>query len=155
MELTAKGQNGTVIFDGQMITIRRGGFFGTFSQGRGEKRIPLASVHAVQFKKAGAVARGFIAFTIGGGNEKQSRFGSQIDKAWNDENSVVFLSGQCAAFEEMREAVELAVAALASGRQTPAQSSAADQLAKLAELHTQGVLSDDEFAAAKAKALGI
>jgi membrane protease subunit (stomatin/prohibitin family) len=29
------------------------------------------------------------------------------------------------------------------------------QLQKLAELHTQGVLTDDEFAAAKAKILGI
>jgi hypothetical protein len=29
------------------------------------------------------------------------------------------------------------------------------QLEKLAELHTQGILSDEEFAAAKAKALGI
>jgi hypothetical protein len=29
------------------------------------------------------------------------------------------------------------------------------QLQKLAELHTQGILSDEEFAAAKAKALGI
>jgi membrane protease subunit (stomatin/prohibitin family) len=29
------------------------------------------------------------------------------------------------------------------------------QLEKLAQLHNQGVLSDDEFAAAKAKALGI
>jgi hypothetical protein len=30
----------------------------------------------------------------------------------------------------------------------------ADQLNQLADLHSQGVLSDDEFAAAKAKLLG-
>ena len=30
-----------------------------------------------------------------------------------------------------------------------------DQLAKLANLHSQGILSDEEFAAAKAKVLGI
>ena len=29
------------------------------------------------------------------------------------------------------------------------------QIQKLAELHTAGILSDEEFAAAKAKALGI
>ena len=29
------------------------------------------------------------------------------------------------------------------------------QVQKLAELHKQGILTDDEFAAAKAKALGI
>jgi len=38
----------------------------------------------------------------------------------------------------------------------PAQTSPsmADQLNQLADLHNQGVLSDDEFAAAKAKLLG-
>jgi len=35
-----------------------------------------------------------------------------------------------------------------------AQASAADQLGRLAELHQQGVLTDEEFAAAKAKVLG-
>jgi Short C-terminal domain len=33
-------------------------------------------------------------------------------------------------------------------------ASAADQLGKLAELHNQGALTDEEFAAAKAKILG-
>ena len=35
------------------------------------------------------------------------------------------------------------------------EEDAAAKLEKLAELHTQGVLTDEEFAAAKAKALGI
>ena len=35
------------------------------------------------------------------------------------------------------------------------EEDATAQLAKLAELHTQGVLTDEEFAAAKAKILGI
>ena len=37
----------------------------------------------------------------------------------------------------------------------PAEDDATAQLQKLAALHTQGVLTDEEFAAAKAKALGI
>lgn len=45
------------------------------------------------------------------------------------------------------------------GAMTPAAATApadsVEQLAKLAELHAAGVLTDDEFAAAKAKALGI
>ena len=36
----------------------------------------------------------------------------------------------------------------------PAPESDADQLQHLAELHASGVLTDDEFAAAKAKILG-
>ena len=37
----------------------------------------------------------------------------------------------------------------------PAEDDATSQLENLAQLHTQGVLTDDEFAAAKAKILGI
>jgi len=37
----------------------------------------------------------------------------------------------------------------------PPADDSMEQLQKLAELHTQGVLSDEEFAAAKAKILGI
>ena len=46
--------------------------------------------------------------------------------------------------------------AAAPAQAVPAQAapSMADQLNQLADLHKQGVLSDDEFAAAKAKLLG-
>ena len=37
----------------------------------------------------------------------------------------------------------------------PQQDDATAQLQKIAQLHTQGVLTDEEFAAAKAKILGI
>jgi Short C-terminal domain len=37
----------------------------------------------------------------------------------------------------------------------PAEDDLSTKLTQLADLHTQGVLSDEEFAAAKAKALGI
>jgi len=37
----------------------------------------------------------------------------------------------------------------------PPEEDATAQLAKLAELHSQGVLTDEEFAASKAKILGI
>jgi hypothetical protein len=37
----------------------------------------------------------------------------------------------------------------------PEEESPYDQLRKLGELHSQGVISDDEFTAAKAKILGI
>jgi hypothetical protein len=36
----------------------------------------------------------------------------------------------------------------------PAAPSVADQIGQLADLHQQGILTDDEFAAAKAKLLG-
>ena len=46
-------------------------------------------------------------------------------------------------------------AAEAAQQAPPPEEDATAQLQQLAALHTQGVLTDDEFAAAKAKLLGI
>ena len=153
MTISAKGQTGTLSFDGQFVTISRSGFLAATTQGKGEKRIPVSSITAVQFKLAGAVTQGFISFTMSGGGEQKSRAGRQARDAFNDENSLTFLKKGNADMEAVRDAVE---AAIAAGHAPAAPASdAADQIAKLAALHAQGILSDDEFAAAKAKALGL
>jgi len=54
-----------------------------------------------------------------------------------------------------REIRSLAEAASNPVVNSPAPASAADELTKLAKLHSDGILSDDEFAAAKARLLGI
>ena len=72
----AKGHNGTVTFDGDFVTIERTGFLARTSVGKGTKRIPVSSITAVQWKPAGGMVNGFISFTVGGGNEAHSRFGS-------------------------------------------------------------------------------
>jgi len=56
------------------------------------------------------------------------------------------------------QAEEQAAAAAAAAPAAPAAPAADDTTAKLTELanlHAQGIISDEEFAAAKAKALGI
>jgi membrane protease subunit (stomatin/prohibitin family) len=54
------------------------------------------------------------------------------------------------------QAQEQAVAAAAAApAPAPAEDETAAKLKQLADLHAQGILSDEEFAAAKAKALGI
>lgn len=103
--LEVKGVNGTVLFDGAMVIIRRSGAMARMTIGKGEKRIPLRSISAVQFKPAGLV-RGFIQFTIPGGNERRSSFGSQSTDAARDENSVLFGKTQQAEFERLRDAIE-------------------------------------------------
>lgn len=150
VEITAKGLGGTVVFDGCFVTIKREGFFARSTVGKGEKRIPLGSIHAVQWKAPTSLNNGFIAFTIAGGIEKQSRFGSQYMDAAKDENAVVFKKKDGSAFEALREAIEGAIAKGA----TPI-SGGADEVARLAELHAAGHISDEEFTAAKAKALGL
>jgi hypothetical protein len=53
------------------------------------------------------------------------------------------------------QGVAAAQAAQAPVAAAPAADPQMEQLQKLASLHAQGILSDEEFAAAKAKALGI
>lgn len=55
---------------------------------------------------------------------------------------------------EQQQQPQAAYPAPAPGTGPAAAPSMADQLNKLADLHSQGVLSDEEFAAAKAKLLG-
>jgi hypothetical protein len=67
--IEVKGHTGTIRFDGRMITIVRKGVLARTTVGKGEKQIPLAHVTAVQFKPAGLMVNGYIAFTVGGGVE--------------------------------------------------------------------------------------
>jgi hypothetical protein len=150
--IEVKGVNGTVAFDGRTVTIHRSGVMARATVGKGTKSIPVGNVVAVQWKPASRTIRGFIQFTVAGGNEGRSRFGRQSIDAAKDENSVLFGWTQRAEFEALRAAVEAAI----SAGPTPAPDSAsvADELAKLNELRAQGVLSDAEFDAAKARLLG-
>jgi hypothetical protein len=106
-----KGHTGEVMFDGFFVTIRRSRFLGRASVGKGEKRIPLTSISAVQFKPAGPIVNGFIEFSLAGGNEGRSAFGSQTTEAARNENAVVFHYGQRAQFEWLRDQVERAIRA--------------------------------------------
>ncbi|OUD03331.1 DUF4429 domain-containing protein [Streptomyces swartbergensis] len=155
--LEAKGHNGQVQFDGQTVTITRKGILGRLSVGKGEKRFHISQISSVQWKPAGPFVNGFIAFSAAGGNERRSKFGSQTSSAVNDENSVLFVRGkQQAAFEELRAAIETAIATHHGPGPSAAQptASTADELAKLASLRDQGVISDDEFQQQKQRILG-
>ena len=55
---SAKGQGGELHFDGRVVTIARKGFLARATVGKGEKRIPVQSIAAVQWKPAGALVNG-------------------------------------------------------------------------------------------------
>ena len=153
--MEVKGHNGTVDFDGDFVTIKRTGFLARASIGKGEKRIPLSSITAVQWKPAGPMMNGFISFTLGGGNETRSRFGSQTSDAVKDENSVIFIKKQMPDFEALRSQVEEAIAArYRPSAPAPAAPDHLSQLKQLGELRDAGILSEEEFAAKKAEILG-
>jgi hypothetical protein len=129
--------------------------------GKGDKRIPVGSVNSAQWKPPGFAINGFISFSLGGGNERQSRFGSQTTSAASDENSVMVTKAQAPQFERFRDAIEQVIAERHRPAQTvihqvPAAAPGAspiEQLKQLAELHAAGVVSDEEFAAKKAELL--
>jgi hypothetical protein len=155
--LFAKGVNGQVTVDNDFVTIGRKGFVAkmTGNATKGEKRIPIGAIAAVQFKKPG-MTNGYIQFTVPGGNE--SRRG--VFDASSDENTVMFNRGDLSEFEKIRAAVEQQIISRAAApvpttvvHQAPA-ASLADELAKLAALRDQGVLTDDEFAVQKTRLLG-
>lgn len=154
--ITAKGINGEVDFDGQFVTIRRKGGLARMSMGKGEKRIPLASITAVQWKEPGVLVNGFIQFTLAGGIEQRSRFGQQTQDAAHDENSIVVTKKQAPDFLALRTAIESGIATqLHAPVAAPVAATGAAEVSRLAELHAQGILTDEEFAAAKARALGL
>ena len=59
------------------------------------------------------------------------------------------------AAEYEQQAAQQQAAAAAAAPAAPAVDATTEKLQQLASLHAQGILSDEEFAAAKAKALGI
>jgi hypothetical protein len=151
----ARGADGTLVrFDGQIVSIDRQGR-SRFIIGKGEKRIPVRAITAIQLKPAGLVVQGFIQFTLGGAIERRSRWGSQTNSAATDENSVVFWRNRQADFEALRAAVEAAMVGGTAQQAGPSAQGDADQLHKLHELRTAGVISDDEFVAFKARILGV
>ena len=107
--IEAKGQTGTITFDGTLITIRRTGFVARMIVGKGTKEFRLANLAAVQFKPAGPIISGYIAFTLPGGVEVKSRPGRATYDAANDENSVMFTQKQMPAFTALRDAVQAAL----------------------------------------------
>ena len=143
----AKGHNGRVTFDGQLVTLSRKGFIARTQVGKGEKRIPIKQIVAVQWKPAGLLM-GYIQFTISGGNEVRSQFGRQNFDANRDENSVTFMRYDQAPFETLRSAVESAIGAAPSDN--PPAHDPLDQLRKLGELRDAGILSGAEFEQQKA-----
>src|SRR5262245_58161490 len=98
--LEAKGHNGQVTFDGNFVTITRKGFLGRASVGKGEKRLPVATITSVQWKPPGSMVNGYISFTVAGATERRSKFGRQTRDAVHDENAVVVRKSQAEQFEE-------------------------------------------------------
>lgn len=152
--LTGKGVTGRLHVDQTFVTISRKGAMAKMSYGwtRGEKRIPIDSITAVQFK-APRLTNGYIQFTLGGGSE--SRRG--VLDATKDENSVLFSASHAREFAAIRDHIE---SRIANRLQQPGSAidvspkpDVATQLREFARLRDEGVLTEEEFIVQKQRLL--
>jgi hypothetical protein len=149
---TMKGVQDVLEVFEDRVTITPQGILGFLNKGmKGTKEIPFASIIAVQFKEAGAVFSGYLQFTIPGGNE--SRGG--IFAATQDENTFMFAhAANNALAKEIKEYIDSAIRQSRTSQTLPPTRSLSDELQVLAQLKDKGVLSAEEFQAAKKRLIG-
>jgi hypothetical protein len=144
-----RGQGGTLELLDDCVIIHRGLLWGLiFQKGiKGDKRIPFASIAAVQYKRPGLMT-GYIQFSIAGGIENTRG----IIGAASDENTIQFVSR--IEFERAREFIENKLRLRDQGGPKSIGAvlpsiTVAEQLEKLASLLDRGLLTKDEFDAQK------
>jgi hypothetical protein len=148
-EFLAKGVNGQLLVKRDRVVIIRKGLMAFATQGlKGDKEIPYTSITAIQFKRSG-MTRGYIQFTVPGGNEHRGG----VLSSGQDENTVMFADN--AAFEFAKSLIEQYQQAMRAPAPQAAAPSAADELAKFAALRDSGVISQEDFEAKKRQLLGI
>jgi GYF domain 2/Short C-terminal domain/Domain of unknown function (DUF4429) len=138
------------------VEITPKGLLGFMNKGmKGTKTIPFHSITAIQFKEAGTFTSGYLQFTVPGGNE--SRGG--LMAAASDENTFMFTKDENGneRAKEIKNFIENQVQELRAPKPgaAVAQASVADEIKKLAELKEQGILTDEEFQAAKRRLIAL
>ena len=143
---TMRGVGQTLeVFEDELTITTKGLMWAMAGSRRGTKTIPFASITAVKLKEAGVFTNGFLQFDVLGARGDLS--GGMID-----DNTFVFEDSNRTARKVKSYVEEQIRVARASGTAMPA-ASVADELAKLAELRRQGVLSEREFRDAKRRLL--
>jgi len=137
-----------------VLALKPKGIGGFLTKGlQGEKRIPLKSIAAIQVKEAG-ILTGYIQFTIAGGNEST---GGAMEAIY-DENSFMFgglFDGENDEKNKKAHEIQKRIESYEGPTKAaePQNPSLVEQIEKLKELSDSGVLTEEEFMAAKAKLL--
>lgn len=153
--MEAKGYNGTLILTEHSIIIRRTGFMSKLQFGSSDKEIPLRSLTAIQFKETSFWSNlGYIQLAYAGSVEKQVRI---LDGASSDENTVLFKKSQENAFKTIKQELNNIINQGFSPNNNVQvnNNSNLDDLEKLADLKTKGIITEEEFIAKKRQILGL
>jgi hypothetical protein len=150
--LELRGRGGQVEVYSEKLVIRRKGALAKMTQGffAGEKNIYYRQIGSVKVKRAGMMTNGFIQFAPVGNVEHKRG----LSKQTHDENTVFFIAKQNDLVRQIQAYVEERMANPGQNGTKPALAvDKFDQLRKLGELRTSGILSEDEFGREKAKLL--
>jgi hypothetical protein len=145
----AEGADGDLDFDGAMVTITR--LMGNGKLKDGGKSYPISSIGALDYRAPTSVRIGMIQFSVLG----------DLSLRRNDKNALTFTKKQRPDIDVVVEAIRAALAAQAGAAAGPTATRTAsspgaevlEQIEMLAVLHSNGVLTDEEFAAKKATLL--
>ncbi len=101
--MEAQGINGKLVLGKGWIEIVRKGAMSFLTQGiKGNKKIAIKQISAVQFKPARLMFNGYIQFSFIGGKEAKGG----IFQGTMDENTIMFKKSQQKNFEKIKEEVE-------------------------------------------------
>lgn len=151
-----EGSGGTVELWPSKVTIRHRGVLSKMTVGlAGEKDIYLTSITGIQLKRPTWISKGYFQIQYMGSQDSKGG----ILNATKDENTVLFAGRKrYKKAQELKAELEKRALEMRYAPQTQSGSSGpisvADELAKLAELKTQGILSPKEFEAQKKALLG-
>ncbi len=142
--LKVDGYMGSVLFDGETITISK--------TARGATRIPVQQIASVAIEPAGLGMKGIRFLTSASSTGRVKALGSHKDLA-SDPQTLTFRSGRLGEFETLAQRVEAAIHDTGAPR-SPEVRDVTAKLADLAQMHRDGTLTDEEFSSAKNKLLG-
>jgi hypothetical protein len=168
-----QGLHGVLEVYEDRVTISPKGLKGLLVKGiKGTKEIPFTSITAIQFKKADFFFRGFLQFTISGGEESKRGIlataadlaggvGSVLSRSpmGKDPNTFMFTHGwpfsdNNSKARKIKEHISLAMRKPRSPQAPAPAASLSDELQTLVRLKQQGMLSEEEFQSAKKKLIG-
>lgn len=146
--MEAKGNLGSITFDGQWVTIAKRGFGPAM---KGTRRLNIRQISSITLKPATHLVNGYIQFTLAGTAAANVRQTGRPQP--DDPDSVSFRHKDNDSFRQLQHAVESAIST--AMRPDVPRIDIADQLQKLADLRDRGVINDHEFQAQKEKLLSL
>lgn len=134
------------------VVISKGTFFKVqnfFDDDANVVKIPVESITVVNFKESG-IKDGFLEFVYPG------YFPKPKQNKHSQENVITFRGKEeNKKFSDFKEIVETRMREFKQRQNSAVNLSEADELSKFAKLHQEGVITDEEFRAKKAKILGL